>query len=318
MLSYYVIPFIFIMLLLISIILDSSMFVPRMCVFLFFPSICRFASKLWGLSGLKLLVLPSRRATDEELGLVHTKAQIAGLKRAASVAAAMKQVIWLPAKGSVETWKTDLAFLCVFAGHLAVLILENLKTDLTLKTLDVLMRRRFWYGFLPGKVFKGGSTPTTWQKARYIFCPQFVGRCQMFSRRSEFTVWRLKPKIRIQNSRNLSSTSGFRNSVTSLVRFLHPFWNCGIPPPFVLKIDSVPLKSFCEGIFMGLKIACPVCLGGLLQLVDQSVATSQQGIALCRPPGHHAGPSSSTGFCLVNNVAVAARYAIRKHPDSRK
>jgi len=69
--------------------------------------------------------LPSRRATDEELGLVHTKAQIAGLKRAASVAAAMKQVIWLPAKGSVETWKTDLAFLCVFAQHLTVLILEN-------------------------------------------------------------------------------------------------------------------------------------------------------------------------------------------------
>lgn len=37
----------------------------------------------------------------------------------------MKQVIWLPAKGSVETWKTDLAFLCVFAQHLTVLILEN-------------------------------------------------------------------------------------------------------------------------------------------------------------------------------------------------
>ena len=53
-------------------------------------------------------------------------------------------------------------------------------------------------------------------------------------------------------------------------------------------------------------------LTGLFQLVDQSVTSGQQGIALCRPPGHHAGPMSSTGFCLVNNVALAARYALRK------
>src|SRR5215218_10097353 len=29
--------------------------------------------------------------------------------------------------------------------------------------------------------------------------------------------------------------------------------------------------------------------------------------ALCRPPGHHAGPGYSGGFCLLNNAAVAAR-----------
>jgi len=32
-------------------------------------------------------------------------------------------------------------------------------------------------------------------------------------------------------------------------------------------------------------------------------------IALVRPPGHHAGVSSGTGFCLLNNAAVAARHA---------
>lgn len=132
------------------------------------------------------------------------------------------------------------------------------------------MRRRFWYGFLPGKVFKGGSTPTTWQKARYIFCPQFVGRCQMFSRRSEFIVWRLKPKICIQNPRNQNSTSGpsgFRNSLWNVINecdqplvisasFLK-LWN---PSPFVLKIDSVLLKSFAKD-FQGPEYCLPVCLG---------------------------------------------------------
>ncbi len=33
--------------------------------------------------------------------------------------------------------------------------------------------------------------------------------------------------------------------------------------------------------------------------------------ALTRPPGHHATPDRASGLCLLNNVAIAARYACR-------
>ena len=43
------------------------------------------------------------------------------------------------------------------------------------------------------------------------------------------------------------------------------------------------------------------------RLVDRAVPT---GFSIHRPPGHHAEPDRAMGFCLFNNIAVAARFAV--------
>ena len=58
--------------------------------------------------------------------------------------------------------------------------------------------------------------------------------------------------------------------------------------------------------------------GGVLNAVD-AVVTGKARNAFCavRPPGHHATPSRGMGFCLLNNIAIGARYAQRKHGVKR-
>ncbi|XP_007507737.1 histone deacetylase 6 isoform X1 [Monodelphis domestica] len=58
--------------------------------------------------------------------------------------------------------------------------------------------------------------------------------------------------------------------------------------------------------------------GALLRLVDALMTGEiRNGLAVVRPPGHHAQRESMNGYCMFNNIAIAARYAQERHHVAR-
>ena len=51
--------------------------------------------------------------------------------------------------------------------------------------------------------------------------------------------------------------------------------------------------------------------GGAASVAKYIHENDSKGFALCRPPGHHATPNQAMGFCLINNIAIAAEYLIQ-------
>src|SRR5262249_43755093 len=75
------------------------------------------------------------------------------------------------------------------------------------------------------------------------------------------------------------------------------------PPARAIDADTVVVAASYEAALRG--------AGGAVRLVDLLLSgAAPSGFSALRPPGHHAEPSRAMGFCLFDNVAVAAQHAL--------
>ena len=80
---------------------------------------------------------------------------------------------------------------------------------------------------------------------------------------------------------------------------------------YAFQLDSIYMCKETE-------FAARLASGALLSLVDKvAKREARNGFAIIRPPGHHAAADKAAGFCIFNNIAIAAKYAI-KEPDEEE
>ena len=58
--------------------------------------------------------------------------------------------------------------------------------------------------------------------------------------------------------------------------------------------------------------AALLAAGATIQAVDKVISNEFKSVfCVTRPPGHHAEPAKAMGFCLFNNIALAAAYSLQ-------
>ena len=72
-----------------------------------------------------------------------------------------------------------------------------------------------------------------------------------------------------------------------------------------LEIPLDPDTILCKESFDVALLAA----GGAIAAVDSVLGEAAASFAFVRPPGHHATPERGMGFCIFNNIAIAARHA---------
>ena len=80
------------------------------------------------------------------------------------------------------------------------------------------------------------------------------------------------------------------------------------------RVSLDPDTSMSPGSLTAAYLAVGGALAGVDAIMNREV---EHVFCAVRPPGHHAEANRAMGFCLLNNVAIAARYAQKKHGLSR-
>ncbi|MGE0184764.1 MAG: histone deacetylase family protein [Hyphomonadaceae bacterium] len=106
--------------------------------------------------------------------------------------------------------------------------------------------------------------------------------------------------------------------VAALTRVHPPDYVAALEPAFAEAAQTRVRLDPDTFLSAGSREAAYRAAGACVAAVD-AVMAGESEMAFCavRPPGHHAEPTAAMGFCIFNNVAVAALHALEAHGLAR-
>ncbi len=153
-------------------------------------------------------------------------------------------------------------------------------------------------------------------KTAIIFSPKYyrhsTGKGHPESARRLSAIIKELKKSRLSKSRNWQFIAPEKAQINDVelihdidyIRFIETFCKSG-GGLLDLEDTIVSPESFDVALY---------AVGGTLKAVNLVMEKKfENAFALVRPPGHHAEKFCALGFCIFNNIAIAAKYLIKKY-----
>lgn len=93
----------------------------------------------------------------------------------------------------------------------------------------------------------------------------------------------------------------------SILNLVHPFEHIQNIKETCEYGGSIDSDTICSSD--SYDAACMAVGAGIAALDGMKAGEFERAFCAVRPPGHHATPTGAMGFCLFNNIAIAAKYA---------
>lgn len=118
----------------------------------------------------------------------------------------------------------------------------------------------------------------------------------------------------------IAARAATREEILTVHSPMHYEWVAGlsVKPSLELREMSTMMDNGRKSLYVGNLTfeAALVAAGGAIETCKNVVAgVVKNAIAVIRPPGHHAEPDESMGFCIFNNVPIAAKVCMEDYPE---